>query len=122
MTVTTNVPPPPRLTGQTDVDLAAVTSWAYAMYRVLTTDDGGLGGSLTTLRTDLTALQTALVALTAQMTADDTALASAQDLLATAIDALAARLDAIAAITPVPPVFVSNDLRLAINAIITAAA
>lgn len=122
MTVTTNVPPPPRLTGQTDIDLAAVTSWAYAMYRVLTTDDGGLSGSLGTLRTDLTALQTALAALAVQTTTDDAALASAQDLLATAIDGLSDRLDAIAAITPVPPVFVGNDLRAAINAIITAAA
>lgn len=122
MTVTTNVPPPPRLTGQTDVDLAAVTSWAYAMYRVLTTDDGGLTTSLTTLRTDLDATRQALVLLAAQTATDEAALAAAQDLLATAVDDLTVRLDAIAAITPVPGVFVSNDLRLAINAIITAAA
>lgn len=115
MTVTTNVPPPPRLTGQTDVDLAAVTSWAYAMYRVLTTDDGGLTASLAAIRADLASLST-------QTASDDTALAAAQDLLATAVDDLGARLDAMAAITPVPGVFTDADLRAAINALITAAA
>lgn len=122
MTVTSNVPPPPRLTGEANVDLAAIVAWAYAMYRVLATDDGGLTGTLGTLRTDLNALTATLIALQNSTATDLAALATAQDTLADAIDALALRLDAIAAITPVPPVFVSNDLRLAINAIITAAA
>lgn len=129
MTVTSNVPPPPRLTGEANVDLAAIVAWAYAMYRVLATDDGGLTGTLGTLRTDLDALTatvgiigTGLLNLQNSTATDLAALATAQDTLADAIDALALRLDAIAAITPVPGVFVSNDLRLAINAIITAAA
>jgi hypothetical protein len=117
-TVNSNVPPPPRLTGQTDTDLAAVTSWAYAMYRILTTDDGGLG----TLKTDIAALKTAVLTLSTQTAASDAALAGAQDLLATSLDAVTVRLDDIAAITPVPGGFTTADLRLAINAIITAAA
>lgn len=118
MTVTKNVPPPPRLTGQTDVDLAAVTSWAYSMYRVLTTDDGGMTG----LTADVTALKAAVIALNDLTVANDTALAAAQDVLATAVDAVTVRLDAIAAITPVPGVYVLADVKAAVNAIITAAA
>jgi hypothetical protein len=115
MTITSNVPPPPRLTGEANVDLAAIVAWAYAMYRVLATDDGGLTGTLATLRTDLDALTVTLIALQNSTATDLQALADA-------INALTLRLDAIASITPVPPVFVANDLRLAINAIITAAA
>jgi hypothetical protein len=129
VTITSNVPPPPRLTGEANVDLAAIVAWAYAMYRVLATDDGGLTGTLGTLRTDLDELNitvgiigTGLSNLQTSTATDIQALSDAQDILADAIDALALRLDAIAAITPVPGVFVSNDLRLAINAIIAAAA
>jgi hypothetical protein len=129
VTVTSNVPPPPRLTGEANVDLAAIVAWAYAMYRVLATDDGGLTGTLGTLRTDLDELNitvgiigTGLSNLQTSTATDIQALSDAQDILADAIDALTLRLDAIASITPVPGVFVSNDLRLAINAIITAAA
>lgn len=129
MTISTNVPPPPRLTGQADTDLASITSWAHSMYRVLATDTGSLNTSLSSLRTDLDELNitvsiigTGLSNLQTSTATDIQALVDAQDVLADAIDALALRLDAIAAITPVPGVYVMDDLRLAINAIIAAAA
>lgn len=122
MTITSNVPPPPRLTGDANTDLAAVTSWAYSMYRVLTTDGGGLDESLTKLRSDLLLITTALAVLSENTDSRFTATGTALDVLATAVDAVTARVDAIAAITPVPGVYTLADVKSAVNAIITAAA
>ena len=141
--ITSNVPPPPRLTGVASTDLAAVTSWAYSMYRVLATDDGGVGnsltdlknqigdltatgttlaGTLTSLRADLTLLTALVAALTSDVDTRFTATSNALETVADALDAIGARLDAIAAVTPVADVYSPNDLKDAINAIIAAAA
>ena len=150
MTIVSNVPPPPRLTGNANTDLAAVTSWAYSMYRVLATDDGGVGDSLdqlkdqigdltasgttlaqtlVTLRTDIDTVAASAIALSGSVdTLSDSvdtrfdATGDALTALADAIDAVTARMDAIAAVTPVPSTYSPNDLKDAINAIISAAA
>lgn len=118
MTITSNVPPPPRLTGQADTDLAAITAWAYSLYRVLTTDDGGLS----TLTNTVTLIGTGLDNLHTSTATDIAALAAAQDTLADAIDALTLRLNAIAAITPLPAVPTTAEIKAAVDAIIAAAA